>query len=87
MSLLNNLIESLCKMNEISIKTIKYGLQFSVGISFIGFVIYLINKNMYIFNYSGEGFGIQMILAGLMLFVEFITGGIFLDIILKRTGK
>jgi len=78
--------ESVLNMNEVSLKLINHGLQLAVGVCLIGLGTYIINKQLYIFNFLGEQFGMHIMLAGGSLFTQFIIGGIILDIIQKRRG-
>jgi len=77
---------SFSNMSEVPKKLIKYGVPFAIGICVIGFVTYIINYRMSIFNYLGEQFGIHIIVAGMSLLAQFVIGGLLADIILKRRG-
>ena len=73
-------------MNEMPKKIVKYGASLAIGICLIGFITYIINSRMSIFNYLGEQFGTHIIFAGMGLLVQFVIGGLVADIILKRRG-
>ena len=76
--------ENILKINEVSLQLMKYGTQFAMGVILIGLATYLINYRQYIFNYLGEQYGIHIMIAGVSLFVQFVIGGLVLDIVQKR---
>ena len=84
MNFFEKLKKSVLSLNETSLKIMKYGLQFAVGVSFIGLVAYILNNRARGFNFFCEQLSIYIILAGVSLFVQFIIGGLILDSVQKR---
>jgi len=84
LEILQKLKMGVSNLNETSLKLMKYGAQFAVCVCLIGLISYISNSRMYIFNDFGEQFAIHTILAGASLFMQFIIGGIVLDIFQKR---
>jgi len=84
LEILQKLKTGISNLNETSLKLMKHGAQFAVGVCLTGLAAYIINSRMYIFNYSGEQFAIHIMLAGVSLFMQFIIGGLVLDIFQKR---
>jgi len=76
--------DSFAELCGVSVKLIKHGSQFAAGICLIGITILAVNHRMYIINYAGEQYGANIVMAGVSLLVQFIIGGIVLDVLLKR---
>ena len=84
MEFLKKLKISILNLSEISVKIIKYGLAFAVSVCALGMAIYIMNRQLFIFNYLGEAFGVHIMLAGVGLVVQFVIGALIIDVIQKR---